>query len=304
MKNNTPQIAIITIIIVVLVAGLVYFLAAPKAAAPTTTASTTPATTVNKVTFSCDSGSMVATFASSTLMLALSDGRSFTMRQVESGSGIRYETGAGTADDIVFDSEGSNAFLTENGKTTYDNCVAGTTSAPSGGTGLNTFTDQGNTFTFSYPSSVTVSGGGIGYTQDWMTNATTSGLVLAKVTLPSTFEPKTNFQQATLTIGTSADPDALSECTTYSQSGGELTKSQVIINGVTYEKFVTNDAGAGNFYTTTSYRTIRNSQCYAIEYTVHTTDIGNYSPDQGISAYDAAKVDSVMDSVIQSFKFN
>ena len=312
MKNNTSQLALGIIILAILAAALVYFLSILKAEAPTTTATSTPSSAASSatpnVTFSCDTGSMVATFASSTLMLSLSDGRTFTLPQVESGSGIRYETGAGTSNDVAFESEGSNASLMENGKTTYANCVAGTTTTTgttgSESSGMKTFTDQSNTFTFSYPSTVTISGGGVGYTQDWMVNATTSGLILAKATLPASVEPKTNFQGATLTVGTSADPNALAQCTTYSESGGELQKSQVTINGVTYEKFVTSDAGAGNFYNTTSYRTLRNNQCYAIEYTVHTTNIDNYSPDQGITAYDPSKVDTVLDAIVESFKFN
>ena len=127
--------------------------------------------------------------------------------------------------------------------------------------------------------------------------------MLVKATLPSSFEPKTNFGDGTLTVGTSADPTAIAECTTFAEGGNGVQKTSVAINGVTYERFVTNDAAAGNIYQTTSYRTLRNSQCYVIEYTIHSGNIENYSPDQGITAFDQAKVQSELESIVQSFKF-
>jgi hypothetical protein len=77
----------------------------------------------------------------------------------------------------------------------------------------------------------------------------------------------------------------------------------VTINGVTYERVVTSDAGAGNLYLTTSYRTVRNNQCYAIEYTIHSSQLGNYPPSMGITAFDQNKVTAVFEGMVQSFKF-
>ena len=252
----TPLLAIGIIVLLLVIAGAVYFFAVPKASAPTTTATSTLAITTaaqnqNTATYLCDTGTINATYTNSTLptssvTLVLSDGRTFTLPQVMSGSGIRYEQGAGTASDIQFSSEGENAFLTENGKITYNNCVAGAVTSDTNG--MKTFVDQANTFTFSYPSSFTISGDGVGYSTDWMVNSTTSGMILAKATLPSSFEPKTNFAGANFTVGTSADPTAIAECLspTIAEDPG-ASESTVTINGVTYNKFVTNDAGAGNF---------------------------------------------------------
>jgi membrane-bound inhibitor of C-type lysozyme len=313
--KNTPLLAVGIIVILLIVAGAVYFVATPHATAPTsptatsTAASTTGSTPQNQNTalYTCDAGKTItANFLNSTLpassvMLVLSDGRSFSLPQVMSGSGIRYEEGAGTSKDIQFSSEGDNAFLSENGTITYNNCVAGTTTTS--GT-AKSFTDQGKTFTFTYPSAFAISGGGVGYSTDWMVNATTSGLLLVKATLPSSFEPKTNFADATFTVGTSPDPTAVAECLTVAESGGSAPqKSTVTINGVPYAKFITNDAGAGNLYETTSYRTVRNNQCYAIEYTIHSSQLANYPPSAGISAFDQARVVSALESIVQSFKF-
>ena len=306
MNNNqtTPLLAVGIIILIILVAGGIYFLAIPKATAPTT-ATSTAQTTQTSVMYSCDAGKTIAAVYSvpaagtGSVALILSDGRTFTLPQVMSGSGIRYEQGAGTANDVQFSSKGSDAFLIENNATTYNNCVGGTITS-SGGTKI--FTDQGNTFSFMYASPVTVSGGGVGYSTDWMVNATTTGLLLAKATLPSSFEPKTNFGDATFTVGTSPDPAAVSGCLTYAGGNG-VQKSTVTINGVQYAKFVTSDAGAGNLYQTTSYRAVRNNQCYAVEYTIHSTNIQNYPKSSGIAAFDQSKIQSVLESMVQSFKF-
>ena len=251
-----------------------------------------PSTATSMVSYSCAQGTIAAAFATSSVALALSDGRDLALPQVQSGSGIRYEKKATDGTDVTFVSKGSDAFLEENGSITYSDCLAGATTSTSGGT---TFTDSSSTFSFKYAPPLTVSGGGIGYTTDWMVNATTSGLVLATVSLPQSFEASTNFQGAKLIVGTSADPNAVATCLT---SGTSIT-----INGTVYKTSEMSDAGAGNFYDTTSYRTVRDSQCYVIQYTIHTTNIGNYSPDQGITAYDKTKITNELEGVVRSFKF-
>ena len=170
---------------------------------------------------------------------------------------------------------------------------------------MTTFTDQGNTFSFAYPAGVTVAGGGVGYSTDWIVNNQdqTNGLVLAKATLPRTTQPKTNFSEATLVVGTSSDPKAITDCLV-PQAGADKNTTNVTINGVTYTVSHMGDAGAGNLYDTTTYSTLRNSQCYSIEYTIHSTQLGNYDPSQGVSAFDQAKVKAVMEGMVQSFKFN
>ena len=306
--KTTPHIAVGVIVLLLILAGTIYFFAVPRASAPTTATSTSSSEqNPSHIQYFCDKRGITAVYitasttANSSVALTLSDGRSLMLPQVMSGSGIRYEQGAGTSHDVIFSSKGDNAFLTEGSKVTYDNCVAGIVTPGSAGT--STFTDQSRSFSFAYPSPVAISGGGIGYSTDWMVSATTSGLLLVKATLPRSFEPKTNLSDSILTIGTSADPDAVANCLTTSMGGNGIQKSSVTINGVTYTRLVTSDAGAGNFYETTSYRTVRNNQCYVIEYTIHSTNIGNYSPDQGISVFDHAKVQNVLEGIVQSFKF-
>jgi len=242
----------------------------------------------------CQEGTIIATFGTSSVKLNLSDGQALTLPQTVSASGIRYEQGT-----VLFASKGNQAFLQENGTSTYSNCVAGTQASANN---TNIFTDGSKTFSFVYPNSFTLSGGELGYTQSWRQGTTDLGMMLAVVTIPRSFQPQTNFSEAKFTVGTSSDVNAVAACLT-DTSGNSAQGTTTTINGVPYTVFSFGDAGAGNFYQTTSYRTVRDGQCYAIEYTVHSTNIGNYPPEQHITAFDEAKVKSALEGIVRSFKF-
>lgn len=283
----------IVFLAVLLVAGLVsiYVLYHPR------TATKQDALADNHISYFCAEGTFSATFATSSLALTLSDGRALTLAQARSGSGMRYESVTG---DVTFVGKGSDAFLEEKGAITYSNCVAGVITTSAHG---QTFTDFSKTFSFEYAAPLRITGGDIGYSTDWMVNATTSGLVLATVNLSKSFAPSTNFSEAKLTVGTSADEHAVATCLTYAPSGAPAAPATTTINGATYTVLHESDAGAGNFYETTSYRTVRDNQCYVVEYTIHSTNIGNYSPDQGIVAYDKARITGLLEGVVRSFIF-
>lgn len=311
MKTSTI-LAWGVLVIVVVVLGLY----ALDAASPTTynaitgglftTGTSTPkgntatsgGATTGPVTFYCDQGQIDATFSASAVQLSLSDGRYFTLPQVMSGSGIRYEATT-TGKDELFQSKGDSASLSENGKATYANCIAAHV-ADAGG-GMSTYLSQSGTFSFVYPNAYTIVGTEPGYTQSWMANSTTSGMLLAQVQLPASAQPKTNFAGATFSVGTSADPSAVATCLSYNPGGGAPTT--VTINGVTFDKFTSSDAGAGNLYQTTSYRVVRDSQCYALEYTIHSTQLANYPASAGIKAFNQATLVSQLGGIAASFKF-
>lgn len=78
---------------------------------------------VSEVKFVCkDDKSIDATFYSDKVELTLSDGRSMTLPQTMSGSGIRY---ANADETFVFWSKGDTAFVTEGAdeKETFSDCV-------------------------------------------------------------------------------------------------------------------------------------------------------------------------------------
>ncbi len=287
----------------------------------------------DSVMYFCKEGTVTAQFDNQTaatgangtnagdsmMSLALADGREFILPQVVSGSGIRYEKG-----DIAFIGKGDSAMVMEKNKAIYSDCVAGNVASDDSGT-LGTdskyaFTNEAETFSFAYPKQFMVVGDEIELSQQWRANADTMGDRLVTVVIPRSFQPKTNFSEATFVVGSSADPKSIELC--LRASNGEtpgynpevanpaadsatnpVSAGRVTINGVAFSKYNLGDAGAGNYYDTTSYRTMRDGLCYAVEYTIHSTNLGNYDPSQGISEFDRAKVQGILEDMVKSFKF-
>ncbi len=282
------------IVLVLILASAVYAYIHIKPLQPVTAAPTS-------AQYSCAQGQLSASFSNQMASLLLPDGTILRLPQTISGSGFRYENGTN-----VFTGKGSSATLTQNGLVTYGNCIAGTNTSvgASGDTnaGMKTFTDSSTTFNFMYPALYTVTGSDAGYTNDWSSGSAQLGLVLARVMIPQSLEPKTNFGDAKFTVGTSADPAAVKGCLT--QANGSMTTKpvNVTIHGVAFTKLTFGDAGAGNLYNTTSYRTVRNTQCYAVEYTIHSSQFANY-PAGTITKFDQAKVQNLLEGIVQSFRF-
>jgi hypothetical protein len=140
---------------------------------------------------------------------------------------------------------------------------------------------------------------------DWRLDANgASGVKYFVLTVPRAFEQQTNFVDTTLTVGESKDKTAIAQCLTPDQ-GAEPTMatSSATINGVTFTIFHTSGAGAGNYYETTSYRTIHAGACYAIEYTVHSGQIANYPASYGLKPFDENKIHSLLQTIVATFKF-
>ena len=247
----------------------------------------------NIVNFYCQEGILKTQFGKNYIAIYFNDGKNILLPQTISGSGIRYELGSTT-----FIGEGDNALLTE-GTTTYTNCIAGNIVTKKE---TNNYTDLSKTFSFSYPNQFVLSGGGFGYSQDWSQNTANLGLLLAMVNIPKSFMTGTNFGESKFTVGTSADPDAVKNCL-INNYGSMGTTSEVMINDRKFTKMNFTGAGAGNYYETTSYRTILNDQCYAIEYTIHSMNIYNYPTEFGIKEFDKVKITSLFEDMVQSFKF-
>ena len=165
-----------------------------------------------------------------------------------------------------------------------------------------TFTSPDATFQFMYPNLFQATGDTGELSQDWSSGTRHEGLVLAQVSISDTIQPQTNFRDAQFRVGASSDPEAVVEC--YTEGNGSVVQSeQMVLNGTSFTKITYGDAGAGNFYDTTSYRTVHADKCYVVEYTIHFTNIGNYSPDQGITEFDEDMVKGMLDAMAQSFIF-
>ena len=75
------------------------------------------------------------------------------------------------------------------------------------------------------------------------------------------------------------------------------------MHGTSLTVFSINDAGAGNLYDKTSYRAVRGGTCWAIEYTVHSTQIANYPDSYNLQPFDEARVKAVLDRLVGTFAF-
>ena len=137
-------------------------------------------------------------------------------------------------------------------------------------------------------------------TTDWRLDANGApGMKMLTITIPRTFEPQTNFADATLTIGKSGNPGAIANCMAADVGGApNASTTTTIINGLQFYVFQSSDAGAGNYYQTTSYRTLHAGQCYAVEYTIHSNQIANYPPEYKLQPFDEQAVSSVLDRIV------
>lgn len=169
---------------------------------------------------------------------------------------------------------------------------------------LEKFTDSNNVLTFEH-NSFFQHIEGVNYpSTDWKAGTEEKGILLASVIIPRTYMQSTNFSNARLTIGRGTTANTIKSCTTASTTNGEIKDSTVMISGYPFTKFTLSDAGAGNFYETTSYRGILDGDCYVVEYTIHSTNIGNYSPDQNIKEFDKPMIKNNLEKIIQSLHFN
>ncbi|MGB7958101.1 MAG: hypothetical protein WCF77_04675 [Minisyncoccia bacterium] len=131
------------------------------------------------------------------------------------------------------------------------------------------------------------------------------GLQPFTLTIPRAFEPQTNFAEATLTVGLSGNAAAVAQCLAMEPMGppDQLPTSTVTLGGTVFTVFHLSDAGAGNYYETTSYRTVHAGKCWAVEYTIHSSQIGNYPAEYGLQPFDEAKLHDVLDRIAGTFKF-
>jgi hypothetical protein len=115
--------------------------------------------------------------------------------------------------------------------------------------------------------------------------------------------PKTNFDDAAFTVSeayakTQADCLALPS-TAVDKNPFTTTQS---INGVTFYTSKGSDAGAGNLYASTIYRTYHDTDCIELTETIHTSQIGNY-PAGTVTAIDVAPIQAELDTILNSFTF-
>lgn len=160
------------------------------------------------------------------------------------------------------------------------------------------FASAKGTVVFDYSPLFKTIAGSTTTTVDWKLDSKQKGTLFSRTIINKSYIPKTNFSNATLTIGRSSDATVVKSCVV--PTSNETKSAVTMISGHPFTAFTTSDAGAGNFYDTTSYRSVIKGNCYAIETTIHSTNIGNYSPDQGITEFNKSSVITEFEKIIKS----
>ena len=115
--------------------------------------------------------------------------------------------------------------------------------------------------------------------------------------------PKTNFRGATFRVARTSDGIEKTKCLSLLEQLPGTKLEGVNIRGATFAKYSFSDARAGDILDTVSYRIQRDTYCYIVEYTIHSSEIGNRTPDKRIHAFDKAKASQTLDAILRSFAF-
>jgi len=141
-------------------------------------------------------------------------------------------------------------------------------------------------------------------TTNWYLGAQEPGVKRLAIPIPRAIDPQTNFIDATLTVGDSGNDLAVAHCTDRpADMGPNGSVATTTVNGIVFTVLTSSDAGAGNFYETTSYRTRHAGECFVVEYTIHSSQIMNYPPQYGLLPFDRAGIRAVLDRMVATFKF-
>lgn len=258
------------------------------------------------------------------VIVSLSDGRTLSLPHVLSGSGARY---ASTDEAFVFWNKGTTAFITEGTSTTYVDCVTepdepATTSPVVGGTPIksnpiinDTLSGYANSeynFTMRFPKYIqTRNDFTTFYTlpSNWRLNAAANNQGKAIVSFPifkvdqggiATGKAYPLFFTSEVRVGVSPN---IEHC--YDTDAGYTSQkvTNVTINGITFKRFSSEDAGMMKYTQAESYRTIHNKTCYVLEQVKSGSSYRDETMTAGISDATLTKYYSIGESIIQTFKF-
>ena len=157
------------------------------------------------------------------------------------------------------------------------------------------------TYSFSYPRDFNLR------TQDPAGGFLSLGTSQVSVVTPrDAFQsPKSNFADAYVTVSVASGTAALANC--YDMPAGPrgdtAATSTVIINGRSFVSSMTTGAGAGNIYNSRIYRTTFNGFCFEAALTVHTGNIGMYTPGTVVQ-FDPNQAFGILETILGSFEIS
>ncbi len=165
------------------------------------------------------------------------------------------------------------------------------------------YTNSKYGFELSYPQNLQLTENGTDSAQ-WVYFDYYQGEKIVSANILKSDYQNTNLGEASLNIGVSQDPGVVINCLRLQTELGEAKDATQTINGIVFKRFDSSGAGAGNFYETQSYRTVKNNICYALEISIHSMNIGNYPQELNIKEFDRNKIISDLTSVLNTFKFS
>jgi len=199
--------------------------------------------------------------------IRLSDGRSATLPQTISASGIRY---ANADESMIFWSKGNGAFLIENNRQTYAGCIK---IADDPGGLPQVFESGSQGFSIRYPA---------GYTVDtsYKYQALGPGKDIGGIrfTIASSTAGGTNLSNDTYFSVEEMPQNPICSANLFLDGGSKLKTTKVTIDGIDYSVASITGAAAGNRYEETVYALSGTNPCIAVRYFIHYGVIDNYPP--------------------------
>lgn len=155
-----------------------------------------------------------------------------------------------------------------------------------------------------YPIEFTLKAGQSDPRSQWQLSGLENGTEIFSLQILRSFQPRSNFVEATLRVLFSRDPGDVKDCLKLPSSRGyQNANSKRTIGGVVFNKWTRSEAEVGNFYEFTNYRALRNGGCQVIEYVIHDTSLSNYSEEARVKQYDKPLVQSVLESILYTIQF-
>ncbi len=258
--------------------------------------STSTAQTIGPVTFACAQGKTIqASFSNSpsgtsTVALALSDGRAFTLPQTISADGGRY---ANAEETFVFWTRGNTAFISEGNQNvsspamTYTGCIV--LAPDTTGTLTQSYVNGQEGFSLRYPQGYSVDEA-YQY-QEFGPGKAIGGV---KFTIPPSTAYGTNLAPDTY-VSVESIPQA-QDCSAALFLPNSPPSQSVTDGGVIYSVASTTGAAAGNRYEETVYAIPETTSCLAIRYFVHWGVIENY-PQGSVQAFNHTDLINQFDAI-------
>jgi len=114
----------------------------------------------------------------------------------------------------------------------------------------------------------------------------------------------TNLDEAAVIVAVRKGVPSLSRCLNLGIAGlpSRRTWQRRAIDGTVFYRQEFRDAGAGNFYKLTGYRTFHRGACYTLALFIHWSDIGAFTPG-AVSPFAEGAVLRELERVLQAFRF-